>query len=97
MYRNNQIRDFKSILKHQQSTGTKSKENIENDNKLPENIEQTSVRSTTKILHLLKRTEKSCTTRQKENDVIITNKDKDNVSNVENSATPVEKMFVYQC
>ncbi|XP_029033469.1 DNA repair and recombination protein RAD54B-like isoform X1 [Osmia bicornis bicornis] len=92
MYRNSRIRDFKSILKHQQSTGTKSKENVENDNKLPENTGQTSVRSTSKILNLLKKPEKSCTTIQKENDVINTNKDKDNVANVENSATPAEKM-----
>ncbi|XP_012135180.2 DNA repair and recombination protein RAD54B isoform X1 [Megachile rotundata] len=98
MYRNNRIRDFKSILKCQQSTSSKSNENIENDKKLAENVEESTLRSTTSILNLLKKPKENDKRIQKEYDEINTDEnkdkgtDKDTVSNVNNSVAITEKM-----
>ncbi|XP_076659447.1 DNA repair and recombination protein RAD54B isoform X1 [Halictus rubicundus] len=55
MYRNNQVKGFKSVLKCQQSTGSKTKDNQENINKVVENSEENCRRSTTSILNLFKK------------------------------------------
>ncbi|XP_076281354.1 DNA repair and recombination protein RAD54B isoform X2 [Lasioglossum baleicum] len=54
MYRNNKVKGFKSVLKCQQSTGSKTKDNQENIKKVVENSEENCHRSTTSILNLFK-------------------------------------------
>ncbi|XP_043263814.1 DNA repair and recombination protein RAD54B-like, partial [Colletes gigas] len=59
MYRNNQTKGFKPVLKCQQSMDDKTKENLENDKSL-ENLNEITCRSTTKILNLFKRPIENC-------------------------------------
>ncbi|XP_031835821.1 DNA repair and recombination protein RAD54B [Nomia melanderi] len=56
MYRNSQVKGFKSVIKcQQQSTSSGSKESSENDSKTFETLNQSSRRSTTSILNLFKK------------------------------------------
>lgn len=56
MYRNSQVKGFKSLIKcQQQSISSGAKESSENDNKTFETSNQSSPRSTTSILNLFKK------------------------------------------
>ncbi|XP_053981198.1 DNA repair and recombination protein RAD54B-like [Hylaeus volcanicus] len=88
MYRNNQIRGFKSLLKCQQSTSGKSTENLETVNQSFESSDQTSRRSTKRVLNLFKKpVECDNEELQERNDHIKTNEN--NTVNEENSASLV--------
>ncbi|XP_078039953.1 DNA repair and recombination protein RAD54B isoform X2 [Augochlora pura] len=54
MYRNTHVKGFKSVLKCQQSSNSKTKDNLETINKITEISEDNYQRSTSNILNLLK-------------------------------------------
>ncbi|XP_012168218.2 DNA repair and recombination protein RAD54B isoform X1 [Bombus terrestris] len=80
MYRNNLNKSFKPTLKYEQPVCAKSEKSLENTNVLTENSEQTFIRSTKKILNLLKepiinhkekKREDNASIKRKENNAII--------------------------
>ncbi|XP_033331426.2 DNA repair and recombination protein RAD54B [Megalopta genalis] len=60
MYRNTHVKGFKSVLKCQQSSNSKTKDNQEPVSKIAENSEDNYRRSTTSILNLFKRPVTKC-------------------------------------
>ncbi|XP_043509050.1 DNA repair and recombination protein RAD54B-like isoform X1 [Frieseomelitta varia] len=87
MYRNNPNKSSKPILKCQQQTCVKSNESLENINVLSEKSERTFIRSTTKILNLIKKPVTSHKEEKQENNILTKEKENNAVVIKEDSST----------
>lgn len=94
MYRNNPNKSAKPILKCQQQTCVKFKESLENINVLSEKSECTFIRSTTKILNLIKKPVTSHKEEKQENNVLTKEKENNAIVIKEDSSTDSNTMYI---